>query len=747
MFRDGNNVYIMKTRTPFSLFISFLLIAAALFTIKPSHEVRVNLWPPDVREFSTEGGDEKASPWWPVSMTPLRDHQYLMANYTQIILLDSVAGTAKIMQPEESFFTRARKGVAYNPTGLFFSTALNLLFVANYTVNNLLIFQVDVNSGILHYVREIRTDHTISPENIWVSEKGDFCVCANYNGDSVTAFDISADPARELWNTPIKSAHGVCMSGNRVYATGLKERSLFELDKNTGAIIRQVGHAGWNPEKMEFLWPTSVQPFSPQELIISDAHTGFISIVDSLKLVVTKYFGGNGPSWRFLNMPYTAVTNGDELAVASTFQNRLLFGNSKRFSFDRTYACNARDWAYTEKDTQLSGGRLGIGWKEYIWEKGPALSIIGEQYLLGYAHLHPQDGKKHLPALVTPYKTESLFNKTGELYFLNKVDLPGGFLLFTEQRAQAYCFYQGDVQYFFPLLTAQDSWCDGNELYTPPGKIDLKSLADDISRKAEELKKKRLSTGLLKADDVRQVMFPHLSEAVFARKLKELFTTTEGKKFYEEYKEAQHDGWNREKVEVMGDDYFLSARREEIIPLDELMTVHMLTGRELSPHACVLLDTEFPSKGCYHGYRKREKKVGTMFKELFGKMVKKEKETRMPLEHRTLARISKILTINSHVPGEVESFLVMTDELDTHGMKCSTSRMLREGEELSLDILLSSSLPKLMVKGQVRWCRETTGRNRASSACGIEFTGISTEDRNFLTRHIQRYAIEVPRSA
>ncbi|MDQ7824714.1 MAG: beta-propeller fold lactonase family protein [Candidatus Eremiobacteraeota bacterium] len=561
--------------------VALLVFLATLASCsrQAAREVAVNLWPDNVREFSPSSSSDDARPWCPVSLTPLGKHQYLMANYNKVILFDSRSGSAKTMQIDKESLPARGEGWIHNPAGLFFSPAVDGLFVANYTANNLVVYKVDEKAGTLRFLRVITSAHTISPENVWVSEKGDLCVCANYDGSSVTAFDISSYPARELWNTPIKLAHGVCMSRGKVYATGLMDKCLFELDRSTGRIMRQAGRAGWRPGEMEFLWPTSVQPLSEDQLIVSDAHTGFIYFIDATMLKVSTYFGGNGPTYRFLNMPYTAIVNEEELVVASAFQNRLLCGDRKNLTIDRVYACNAKEWAYTREE-RLTTERLGAGWEKYIWEKGPRVSILGQDFLLGYAQLHPAYRSESLPVLNTPYPASSLFNGGGELYFLDRVQLESGFILFSNQKPQAYYFFRDDAQYLFPLTLEQDSWCMGNTLCSPLRKVQLKRLEGAIRQKAARLKAKRLTTGLLVADDLRRIMFPGLSGPLFHQKLRELFTTPQGRVFYEEYQEAEKGNRGKKSVDAMAQNYFCASWKKGNNSLDELMVVHMLTGRE-----------------------------------------------------------------------------------------------------------------------------------------------------------------------
>ncbi len=134
-----------------------------------------------------------------------------------------------------------------------------------------------------------------------------------------------------------------------------------------------------------------------------------------------------------------------------------------------------------------------------------------------------------------------------------------------------------------------------------------------------------------------------------------------------------------------------------------------------------------------------------MWKELIHKITGKQEKERLPLEHRALTRISKILTISCRLPEMKEPFTVMTGELDRDGMKCTAPLLLKDGEEMTIEILLSSSLPKLRIKGQVRWCRERAVRNHYD--CGIQFITMGEDEALYLKKYIERYAIEERKSA
>ena len=128
------------------------------------------------------------------------------------------------------------------------------------------------------------------------------------------------------------------------------------------------------------------------------------------------------------------------------------------------------------------------------------------------------------------------------------------------------------------------------------------------------------------------------------------------------------------------------------------------------------------------------------------KALKNRKEnTRLPLEHRSLNRLSKILSITCRAAGIREPFMALTEIMDTCGMKCNVPLQLAEGDTIRVEILLSSSLPVLRFNCMVTWCRAKSLKK--SFECAMDFIDIASSDRLYLQRYIARYSLEMPRSA
>lgn len=547
-------------------------------------QVKTDLWPGKVEQFRLEEGGTEELVGIMVSIAPLDDDNYVIANYGKLTLFNRKTKELSLLKPQMSpalhkEYGQGAKGKSiYNPTGVFFSTKWNRLFVANYTGNNILIGSIDRQNRMFLIKDVIGSRYTISPENVYVSDDGKWLVCANYDGDSVTAYDISGSPAKFMWSTPVgKWAHGVCIADDRVYATGLTARAVFELDLKTGAILRKSGSQGWNPAKTEFMWPTCVYPFSPGELIVSDAHNGIVYLIDRRTLKARKYFGGNGPTFNYFNMPYCAIVHNGEIVILSTYQRRILFGDRSSFRINEVVCLDRNAWEYM-REKKVRPPRLGTGWEGYIWRHGPVAHLLGRDYILGFSHLYPKsdDGKRY--DLLVPIEPGSLFNSSGQLYFLNIKSLDDGFILFTPERGQAFLVYQGAATYLFPILLEMDCWSVDNEIYAPSGKKDLTGIVDDVRKNVRLMESKRESSGILKREVLHRTMFAEYTDERFEAGFKGIFKSKSGLRFYDEYVRCSSSHCTKEQAQSIARKYYDGIKDEPEVNLDELMTVHMTTG-------------------------------------------------------------------------------------------------------------------------------------------------------------------------
>lgn len=498
-----------------------------------------------------------------VSIVQITDNLYLIANYRDILLLNNETNHVSIMQ------TEIAEG-SYCPTGLFYKN--DQLYVANYLANNILVFTIDISNHKLNLLYEIKNNHTIGPENVAVNDDGTILVAANYVGSSIVAFDISQQP-KEIWNIEVKLAHGICILGNKTYATSLGDRTISEVDINTGQIIRSVGKLGWLPQDTEFLWPTCVTIFSSSELMLSDAHTGLVYLIDVETLSIRKCFGGNGPTLQYFNMPYGVSVSNDLVIVLSTLQGRIVELDKKNFQVVKTII--NPQYGTWDQLPQKSVIPLGYPqWKGYNFESGPRLEILGERYVLSYSRLCPESNK--LPFLMEP----SVPFNFGMMYFFNTKIFDNGYLVFSPQTIGGFFITKQDnLTYIFPVCIPLDSWTIDNEIYNSNGKIDVSTLPQTMSEKIKMIESSRYPNGLVPENSIYE-FYNEIIKIDISFHFTNNFTSKPGQEFYKYYKKLVKDPQNVDCATVVGlvTNYLRQIKNERGISISEIILVQMLTG-------------------------------------------------------------------------------------------------------------------------------------------------------------------------
>lgn len=529
-----------------------------------------------------------------VSVTRVDKNNILIANYVDIYRANTNSGRIVRLRPHlEQWLNRKdtraldslqqERAVKYVPTGLFYHEKEKLLYVANYKGNNILVVQLRGNNIILKDI--IRSDSTLGPENVFVSADGKHLVAANYDGGSITAFDLTAGHWKEAWTTPIGQAHGVCILGNKVYATGLQKRGLYELDLHDGKILRKVGELGWDPKKPEFLWPTSVCPLSSETIIVSDAHTGLIYTVGTKDLNVKAYFGGNGPTFKYLNMPYSVFTKNHEMIIASTFQSRIIVGNSDTLRFHTSFITRKGSWEYLRPKTvgintpqQLKISSIGPGWEGYVWKQGPLISLYGRKYMFGYAALYPADPLEKM-MLIMPLPG-SLFNCGSYFYFMDAAPSSHGWFLFSPQNFEILYFARGNdnVWYMVPFHVEDHWWRISASVYTTREEITLQDFEPELQTKLNNIDSKRSANGLLSKADLFKLLDEYCGRVRFEDLWSAAFTSKVGKDFYSAYQQCEKVACSKTYVDNMRDKYFSEISQEVRVDLNEFAIISMLAG-------------------------------------------------------------------------------------------------------------------------------------------------------------------------
>ncbi|MGD9807401.1 MAG: beta-propeller fold lactonase family protein [Deferribacterales bacterium] len=536
----------------------------------------------------------------PVSITPYADGYYLIANYTDVFLLNTDTGdmykfdiirNADESKNLDSFHKYIRSAstnsndlqspnVLFMPTGLFYSRKYEKLYVANYKGDNILIFNVDLASKTLLYQGEIQTKNTKGPENVFVTNDGNYLACANYDGSSVSLFELSTyKKFKEIWSTDIGQAHGVTVQDGFVYATGLTKRKIYKLDIKNGKIVKSIGKIGSDPSENGFLWPTSINNLDDESLVVSDAHTGYIYILDKDSLHIKSYFGGNSLGYNYLHMPYCVVVDGERYLIASTFQDRIVEGSIKNWAAEKSFIFSGRKWASLDnKEINAYIDNYDV----YIYKKGPKLKILGKEYTMGFGHLYPVD--KDIPILRLP-DTKSINNNAGYFYFTDLLKIKNSNVLFSPQsKAALYIKEVKGVNYVFPFeLDSTDYWLYDGALINSIGQFDLSTVMDVFDSKIDNIEKSRHKNGLLELMDFYQIYnnekwpFVDFSFDEFNIKFQEVFNTAAGKEFLKAYNQMSIDTLPAE-IKNIAAKYYRTVLRNNYVDMNEFCIVQMLTG-------------------------------------------------------------------------------------------------------------------------------------------------------------------------
>lgn len=426
-----------------------------------------------------------------VSVTALDETRYLLCDYLQIWLYNTLENSLECLTPE---LTAPR----YVPTGVHYCHANQRLYLANYTANNILVFRLDLEARKIIQTETIASPNIISPENVFVTDDGRYLACANYDGDNISFFDISGPTLQPLWSVPIPRAHGVTLLKNKIYATSLAECRVYELSFSTGETLRTMGQPGWNPEAGDFHWPTTVTPYDHGHLLVSDAHTGAVSLISIETFQPLRVFGQNGPSLLHLNMPYGVVRHGGEIVILSSFQHSIVHLDATTFDIQKRLIFSDQQWQYplpsytpkTRNNAYATSHEHDIELFQNRWQ--PAYNCL-------------LDVVSQRSALMPPVGT--LFSHCFN-YFIESLANPEtqGRLLFSPQ--SIFGIYLRGL-YILPFVTLMDDyWEIDNRLYGPfQGEVSL-SRIESIFRYEEAistLENARHSNGWLAINDYLSV--------------------------------------------------------------------------------------------------------------------------------------------------------------------------------------------------------------------------------------------------
>lgn len=252
----------------------------------------------------------------PVSITRVGGDRFHVCNYSGLWLLDWAAGSARAIPPPRWPDAPDRKPPVWNPTGVHYNAATRRLYVANYTGHNVLVFDA-TDPAHPKLAAEMTCPAMRSPENVDVTTKGDLVAVADYDAGLLFLF---GGGGKLRWARHVSRCHGVAFyaGDTRLLASSLGVGGIepFHLDGSRLAT---------KPRPIEvFIWPTCLAAGPPDRVLVTDAHTGRLVLIDN-DLASLSRLGANGPGPSRFDMPYGACWLDDgEVLVADTYKARLV---------------------------------------------------------------------------------------------------------------------------------------------------------------------------------------------------------------------------------------------------------------------------------------------------------------------------------------------------------------------------------------------------------------------------------------
>ncbi|MEK7138516.1 MAG: YncE family protein [Patescibacteria group bacterium] len=519
--------------------------------VSPPSVPQISFWGEErVSVLETSGADNARDYHDQVSISPLGNSQYFTANYQHIMLVDLVRNTAQTLKHDWSGH--------YNPTGVAWSPQNQRLYVANYGGNNVLIFQFLAASDEFKIVGEIKTDK--SPEGIFVSEDGTRLGVAYYNAEEIQVLALPGDQV--LWTQHLGLCHGVCIVGDRVYGTDLGNRELLEFDLETGQILRRVGTVGLASDKLELIWPTYIYPFGADKLILADGLRGTIFIIDRVTLTPISIFGANGPTHKYLALPYCAIWDPEteEMIIGSEAQDRILVLKQKADNWLVSKSLNRHPQQYDalrKEVDEMTTEELPVvnstNWQWPFCKTCGKARLFGQEFYPGFRSLTPvTDDWSGQIFLAGPqaglYASDFLITTLAES--------PSGGYLFVGSRQDLATYFREveGVPYYLPVPVERGSWIWSNEIHGPTTSGLTTAMFAMLERQS----------GL------------NLEES-FLTLITENFGSTAGKTFWQKYQSLGPTS-SRSQVESIASDYYQAMLGTINLRLTEHALVAMLTG-------------------------------------------------------------------------------------------------------------------------------------------------------------------------
>ncbi|QZI69895.1 hypothetical protein K5F93_26625 [Pseudomonas protegens] len=526
-----------------------------------------------------------------VSLAQIDTNTIAVANYDSIILLDKTKKTLCKVTP--NWGTTKPEDTTWVPTGIYYTN--DTLYIANYRGNNILTGKLNVKDCQLTIESSIKDKSGLGPENLYVDKTGNIYT-ANYDSGTVVAFNKSGE---KIWSAPVPEAHGITADDNYVYTTSLTERNIQKLRKDTGKVELAQGKTGWNIKNSEYLWPTSINIDGNGNLLVSDAQSGMIGLLEPKTLTPVSSFGGMGPGLNHFNYPYTASVNSlDEVLVTSTMRASIYIYDSKTLKLKEIFLPDSQNWDTSEK---YENTKLGTGWTNYLDTSAKPQTIFGKSVIPGFGMFYKPDASAGV--FKVPDVDELAWKGKPYLYFLQTKKIGEDVLIFSSSSSVAllYAKYKSNYLLLPITLPSQDNWLVDGEIVSNGKALALKIIStakDEFTKRLETLKKHKTLT----PDDVAWLYGESNSSA-----LDSSFKSPAGKNFYIFWKYCSADKTcSKPELQKMAFDFFSETDSNRGTSLGEAALVALISETLWKGELTSSTNTKLSSCGAGKYYKNHE---------------------------------------------------------------------------------------------------------------------------------------------
>ncbi len=217
------------------------------------------------------------------------------------------------------------RSVNTNPTGVYYDAADQSLYIANYGRHDVLAGKISPDGRRVLVNRVYKHPDLVSPENVAASRADNLVIIADFDAAGVFAFDMDGTL---LWRHKYAGTHGVLIHDGHVYICNMTDRVRLAKFDREGHLLAECAETGRGDQ--QFLYPATLCTVPASQastyggpLLVVDAHQGSVTVLDENLRQVRRF---HAPALPELALPYGLAISDDWLAIADTYNSRLLFG-------------------------------------------------------------------------------------------------------------------------------------------------------------------------------------------------------------------------------------------------------------------------------------------------------------------------------------------------------------------------------------------------------------------------------------